>query len=199
MAGYTTLELLRRQLKIKAGDTSEDDAITQAIEAASRSIDDMPPGRPAGAFAPPTAASVRTLRTRGRLVREGCDWLLLLGSTHEIATEQDLVVEVRSGDSWQPVTGWEVEPPDPGEPITVLRASCWPRDETLRITARYGWPALPSTIAQAALIQALRLYKRRDTPEGVAGSAEWGGVIRMARLDPDVAALVESVTGPGFA
>ncbi len=200
MAGlYTSLALLRQQLKIKPADTSRDEALTQAIEASSRGIDDLPPGRPAGAFLPPTGVSTRTLRTHGRLVREGSDTLLLLGSMYEIATEQDLVVEVRSGAGWQVYTGWEVEPPDPGEPITVLRAAIWPSDEWLRITARFGWPALPGKIAQAALIQSMRLAKRPDTPEGVAGSADWGGVIRMARVDPDVAALVEAVTGPGFA
>lgn len=199
MNEYVSRNLLRNQLKITAADPLQDEALDLVIEAASRGIDDHPPGRPAGAFLPPAGPTMRELRTRGRLVREGCDWLLLLGASHEIATADGLTVEVRSGTQWRLYTGWEIEAPEPGEPITVLRARTWPRDELLRITARYGWPALPGKIAQAALIQSMRLAKRPDTPEGVAGSAEWGGVIRMARLDPDVAALVESVTGPGFA
>jgi hypothetical protein len=52
-------------------------------------------------------------------------------------------------------------------------------------------------IREATLIQALRLYKRKDSPEGVLGSAEWG-TVRVSRLDPDVAKLVESLVLPGF-
>jgi hypothetical protein len=195
--GYTTLAMLRTSLDLKAGETSQDGLLQQAIDAASRGLDDMPPGRAAGAFLPAAAASTRIVATRRRLLREGRTVLLLLGTMCEIAAEDGLAIEVRAGTGWIPFTGWEIEHPDPGDPITVLRASHWPRCD-LRITARWGWPALPPKIAQAALIQATRLYKRRTSPEGVAGSAEWGGVIRLTRLDPDVAALAESVTTPGF-
>lgn len=42
---------------------------------------------------------------------------------------------------------------------------------------------------QAALIQAARLWRRRDTPEGVIAFDEIGAV-RLSRLDTDVAMLL---------
>jgi hypothetical protein len=47
----------------------------------------------------------------------------------------------------------------------------------------------PTHIEQATLIQAARLYKRRNSPEGVAGFGEMG-VVRVSTLDPDVEALI---------
>jgi hypothetical protein len=40
------------------------------------------------------------------------------------------------------------------------------------------------------IMQAARLYKRRRSPEGVAGFAEFG-VVRVSRVDPDVAELLK--------
>lgn len=41
----------------------------------------------------------------------------------------------------------------------------------------------------AALMQSARVWRRRDTPEGVVAFDELGA-IRVTRLDPDVAALL---------
>lgn len=68
----------------------------------------------------------------------------------------------------------------------------------MRITAQFGWPAVPDDISEAALIQAARLFKRKDSPEGVIGNAEWG-VVRLSRRDPDVWNLIEQYVLPGFA
>jgi hypothetical protein len=61
---------------------------------------------------------------------------------------------------------------------------------TLDITAVWGWPAVPDDIVMACQMQATRYYKRRGSPEGIAGSAEWG-VMRIPFLDPDVKAILE--------
>jgi hypothetical protein len=45
-------------------------------------------------------------------------------------------------------------------------------------------------VAQAVLLMAARLYKRRQSPEGVAGWDEMGSV-RIISRDPDVYALLE--------
>lgn len=61
----------------------------------------------------------------------------------------------------------------------------------IRVTGRWGWPAVPASIKQATLIQAARLWKRKDAPFGVAGSVEFGSELRLlAALDPDVQALL---------
>jgi hypothetical protein len=61
----------------------------------------------------------------------------------------------------------------------------------VRVTAKWGWPAVPYPINQACILQAARIYKRYDSPLGVAGFGDLGA-IRVSRfLDPDVAQMVE--------
>jgi hypothetical protein len=46
-------------------------------------------------------------------------------------------------------------------------------------------------VQEAILLVASRLYKRRQTPEGVAGFGGEGAVVRVVASDPDVASLLE--------
>jgi hypothetical protein len=64
----------------------------------------------------------------------------------------------------------------------------------LTITAVWGWPSVPDDIIWACQMQAQRLYNRKGSPEGIAGSAEWG-VTRIPRLDPDV---LDILKGGGY-
>ena len=58
-------------------------------------------------------------------------------------------------------------------------------------SARWGWPSIPAAVTQANLIQASRLYKRKDSPFGIAGSPAEGNILRLlAKLDPDVQLLL---------
>lgn len=63
------------------------------------------------------------------------------------------------------------------------------RSDRVEITGTWGWAAVPDTVKQACSMQASRVLKRRYSPEGVAGFSEFGAV-RVARLDPDVMALL---------
>jgi hypothetical protein len=61
----------------------------------------------------------------------------------------------------------------------------------VQVTAVFGWPSVPEPITQATIIQASRIFKRYDSPLGVAGFGDLGA-IRVSRfLDPDMAQLVE--------
>jgi len=61
----------------------------------------------------------------------------------------------------------------------------------VQVTAVFGWPSVPEPVTQATIIQASRIFKRYDSPLGVAGFGELGA-IRVSRfLDPDMAQLVE--------
>lgn len=58
----------------------------------------------------------------------------------------------------------------------------------VRVTARWGWTAVPDAVKQATLLQASRIFSRREAPFGVAGSVELGSEMRLlAKVDPDVA------------
>lgn len=63
-------------------------------------------------------------------------------------------------------------------------------EKTVKITGTFGFPAVPASITQAAVIQASRIFKRLDSPLGIAGFGEMGAMRVSKGLDPDVAQLV---------
>lgn len=193
---YTTLELLKAALKIS--DSDRDDLLIAAVAAASRAIDAHTGRR----FYLDAAATARTFSARDRVLSDRYGQHLFVD---EIANATLTVEEGSASTAWTPVTStaYELEPDNAlatGRPATtLLRVSgTWTTTGKIRITTRWGWPAVPDEVAQAALIQATRLYRRKDSPEGVLGSAEWG-VIRVARVDPDVQSLLQHLTLPGMA
>jgi len=193
---YVTLEELKGQFPIESDDATRDAALNRARASASRGIDRVT-GRRFWLDADPVQ---RVFNTRGRIVRESDGDLFLVD---DIGSTAGIVVETGSGTSWTVVTGYETSPDNAladGRPITgLLRVlGSWGSSTTrLRVTARFGWPSIPDDIREAALIQATRLYKRKDSPEGIIGSAEWG-VRNLSRRDPDVWNLIEPYIIPGF-
>jgi hypothetical protein len=81
-------------------------------------------------------------------------------------------------------------------PYTTIRAIgdyLWPisgGEALVKITGIWGWPSVPIAIKQACIIQASRIYKRLDSPLGVAGFGDLGVLRVSSQLDPDVAQLV---------
>lgn len=79
-----------------------------------------------------------------------------------------------------------------GEPADSIRLPYGSTfaDGHLTITAVWGWPSVPPDIIWAAQMQASRLYRRKGSPEGIAGSAEFG-LTRIPPLDPDVLSILK--------
>lgn len=186
---YTTLYTVRLALGVN-NDTSRDDLIAAAVSAASRYIDDACGRR----FYADRTATARTYRLRGRLYATDDGEALMVD---DIASATGLAVAIGSGSSYTTITDYESLPDNAivrGQPITELlrTASRWSgygARTRVRVTAKWGWPAVPDAIAEAAKLQAVRLFRRKDSPEGVMASAEWGAV-RVSRIDPDVEALI---------
>lgn len=185
---YASLYTVRLALGVN-NDTSRDDLILAACQSASRFIDDVCGRR----FYADATATARTYRLRARVYRCDEGEALLVD---DIASTSGLIVEIGSGSTYTAVTDYETAPDNAlarGQAITELirTGSSWRYSalSRVRITARWGWPAVPDAIAEAAKLQAARLFRRKDSPEGVLASAEWGAV-RMTRMDPDVEALV---------
>jgi hypothetical protein len=65
----------------------------------------------------------------------------------------------------------------------------WGLQATVRVTGVYGFTPLPIQIKQATIIQASRIFRRLDSPLGVAGFGDMGA-IRVGKVDPDVAQLI---------
>jgi hypothetical protein len=63
------------------------------------------------------------------------------------------------------------------------------KQATVRIEGVYGFTPTPIQITQACVIQSSRIYKRLDSPLGVAGFGDMGAV-RVGKVDPDVAQLI---------
>jgi len=69
---------------------------------------------------------------------------------------------------------------------------------SVEVTAKWGWPAVPDTVKQAALMLASRLYGRKASPMGVIGVGDFGPV-RISRSDPDIAFLLMDYKRAGLA
>ncbi|KJS60694.1 hypothetical protein VM95_19760 [Streptomyces rubellomurinus] len=183
-------------LQMDPADTTRDSLLAKALSAAARSIDASCGRR----FYLDAAATARTYNPNGRvLAADGGERLIV----DDLGDTAGLLVEAGTGGVWTAITGYETGPDNAlvrGRPVTalVMPAGTWGSGSTrVRVTARWGWPAVPDDVVQATLIQAARLFRRKDSPEGVTGSAEWG-VVRLSRRDPDVWALIEHYILPGF-
>lgn len=60
-------------------------------------------------------------------------------------------------------------------------------NNTVSVTANWGWQSVPAAVKNACLIQANRFRARSVSPFGVAGSPDQGVLRLLDRLDPDVA------------
>lgn len=200
---YGSLSDLKAMLNI--ADTARDTLLTNALTSASRQIDRLCGRR----F---YADGSTSQRIYSPMRRE--HWYVDGGGlmVDDISTATGLIIEEGyQGYTGSPVGTWTdmsndfVLMPDNafalGFPVTAMRRAIGIIQDPyilVRVTANWGWPAVPDEINMAAEIQAARLYRRKDSPEGVLGNAEWGG-IRVSRIDPDVQALVAPYVKGGFA
>lgn len=184
---YYPLDLFK--LGMSAGATGRDVLLLDALETASRGVEEYCGDR---RFYP-SAVMPRVFRVRDRIVccPDGDELLV-----DDIAAAPTLV-EVRAGGragAWRPVTAYDLDPDtalERGRPVGALLADAgtWGTDR-VRITTSWGWPVTPRPVREATKLLANRLYLRKDSPDGTAGVGEWGPV-RVAASDPDVRALLE--------
>ena len=198
MGDYVTLDEFKDL--IQEPGTDRDGALTDVLDAAERDVEEHC-GR---VFTKDASASQRVIRPIGNVVDEFDGQSVLLD---DIASVTGLVVETGAGGTWTTLasSAYETYPlnsPADGRPITsILRLNAtWTSSsgQRVRVTAVWGWPEVPAQVKQAVLLQANRLWKRKGSPEGVAGSSEWG-VIRVGRIDPDVETLLAPLRKPGLA
>lgn len=183
---YTTLAQLRGELNIRPENTSHDAGLARALTSSARSVEQWCDNRPLGAFLLDGAASAKVFRFNRWTIYDR-DWCVYRVPVREFGSLDDLVVETSTdGTTWTATTGYETWPEnalDEQKPITHLVFADY--GDRLRVTARWGWPVIPSQVAEANLRTAARAYRRKDSPDGVAGSSDWG-LIRVPNLDPDV-------------
>ncbi len=80
--------------------------------------------------------------------------------------------------------------------LRALNGKLFPIDSsgrpTIQVTATWGWSQVLEQVREACLLKAQRYYRRKDTPDGIAGSSEWGAV-RITKQDPDITELLDKL------
>lgn len=173
---YATVDELKAYVSIPDDDTVDDAELAGKITAASRSIDQHTRRQ----FGQVEAIELREypIRRNGLMVVD------------DLTDATGLLVEV-DGTSVVPLYLNPRNALQRGMPYTRIFLPSG-SSGVAQVTALWGWVAVPATIKEAALLQASRLFKRRDAPFGVAGSPDLGSEIRLlAKVDPDVAVMLE--------
>ena len=82
--------------------------------------------------------------------------------------------------------------------VTPQGNNAWPVKvaKSVKIAGVFGYQSgtsasAPMDIREACIIQSIRIFHRKDNPYEVAGSAEMGQLIHIAKLDPDVQLKLE--------
>lgn len=184
---YRTLAEVKAFLRIT--DTDDDAALSLAITAASRAIDDRC-NRQFGLVGSSEARQYSACWSR-RYRR----WVV---EFDDLSSATGLTVTVPAGtvDAYvlRPVNALKlgrVYTELHVKPEAVAKPTGRDPDEVTMTTDKWGWPAFPGTVKQATDLQVSRWHARRDAPFGVAGSPDIGSEIRLlAKLDPDVEVML---------
>lgn len=190
---YVTRAQLKATLSL-SGETFADADIDAALTAASRMVDGYCRRR---FWADADANQVR-LYTPSLPGRVAIDDLVTL-----TALEEDLDLDGVYETPWVLGTDFVLAPANAaadGLPYTQVvvhpagnrRFGSFRYPNTIRLTGKFGWPAVPGEVVQATSILAGRLLKRaREAPLGVVViGIESGAVGRVPSVDPDVRALL---------
>ena len=184
--GYTDLATLKLSLSIT--DSVDDTWLEICVTAASRAIDNF------------TERVFYT--TEGSRVYIPYDNFLVeiddLASltTLKTSTNVDGVFDQTWGTNdrqLEPLNGIAGGIPSPTTHIRAVGDYWFPtavQEATVEVTGTFGWSAVPDAVEQACILQAARYFKRADSPMGVAGFDAMG-VVRLSRIDPDIATLLE--------
>jgi hypothetical protein len=193
--GYCSLSDVKASARIT--DTVDDSLLELAVESASRLIDSY---------------TQRTFYNAGTASR------LFVPQDNYLTEVDDLITltELKTSDgddfgtTWQ-TKDYQLEPLNgivdgiAGHPTTRIRAvddflfNVLDGEATVRVTGTWGWSAVPTAIKQATVIQASRIFKRNDSPLGIAGFGDMGAIRVGSQLDPDVKQLVEPFRKVRFA
>lgn len=184
--GYASLNQIKAAARIT--DAVDDSLLEMAVESASRMID---------------AECDRNFYTSGTATRDFTPNDMYTVDTDDLTS----IVSVKlddTGDLTFPITlaatDYQTEPLNQrvsGNPYPIYRLRMigdyllpiWGNQATVRIEGVYGFTPLPIQVTQACIIQASRIFKRLDSPLGVAGFGDMGA-IRVGKVDPDVAMLI---------
>lgn len=187
---YASLNDLKTALRI--GDGVDDALLEIALESASRMVDEY------------TMRSFYNAGTATRVFVPDDDDLVSIDDAISVSSVAVSTMLYNTFDQVWTTADYQTEPLNnmsdglTGWPITRIRAVGmyeFPnKDEiaTVQVTGVWGWSSVPTVVKQATIIQAMRIFKRLDSPLGVISSPDMGYFRVSSRIDPDVAMLLNS-------
>ena len=194
--GYSTRNQIKAALRIGTADTIDDELIDNCAGAASRLID---------GYCNRKFWSVGSATSRVYTAEDDyyCSIDDIAGTALTLKTSSlaDGVFDV----TWT-VTDYQLEPLNGNldgltwsyDKIRAVGDYLFPNvnanygsQALVQVKAIFGWPSVPEPVTQATIIQAARIFKRYDSPLGVAGFGDLGAIRVSRYLDPDMAQLVE--------
>lgn len=186
--GYCTLNELKAALGIS--DAVDDTPLEAAITSTSRMIDDYT-----------NRFFWKDGTTQSPVVRYYTPVDIWQLYTDDFVSITSLATDDNFNQTWDTVwdsTDWMLEPvnnPRRGWPynrILAIGSYIYPANlpQSVKMTGVFGWNSVPSEVNAACIIQASRLFNRRQSPFGIAGSPEIGTVRLLSKLDADVEALL---------
>jgi hypothetical protein len=185
--GYCTLAEIKASARIS--DSVDDSLLELAVESASRMVDSY-----TQRYFYNAGTATRLFAPQDSYVAEIDDLISL--TTLQTSDGDDF------GTTWA-AKDYQLEPLNgnvdglTGHPATRIRAvddfifNVLDGEATVRVVGVWGWSAVPIAVKQATVIQAARIFKRNDSPLGIAGFGEMGAVRVGVQLDPDVKHLID--------
>jgi len=194
--GYATLAQVKSALRIT--DTVDDTLLEMAIESASRAIDSY-----ANRNFYSAGTATRYYVPQDALVTVIDDLISLTTLESSSSIDQDYDLTWTAGEyQLEPLNGLVDGLATPYTQIRAIGNRYWnvlDGEATIKITGTWGFASVPIAVTQACVIQSSRIYKRLDSPLGVAGFGDLGVMRVSQKLDPDVAQLVDSYRKVRFA
>jgi phage gp36-like protein len=194
--GYATRNQVKAALRIGTADTLDDDLIDNCVGAASRLIDGYCNRR----FWQSGTAEARIFQAEDSFycsIDDIAGTALTLKSSTQADGTFDLTWS-RSDYQLEPLNGnldgltWAYDKIRAvGDYLFPTVNANYGEQALVQVTAVFGWPSVPEPVVQATIIQASRIFKRYDSPLGVAGFGDLGAIRVSRYLDPDMAQLVE--------
>jgi hypothetical protein len=190
MTAYATTAQIKAGLRIAVTDTIDDTLLGSCGTAASALIDGY------------VGRTFSTFGTATRYYAADDPWVLQIddlgGTALTLQTSSSLNNTYDL--TWAP-TDYQLEPLNgivDGQsfPYTRIRAIgnyAFPTFASyvgVKLTGVFGFASVPAVVTQACIIQAERLFKRLDSPLGVAGYGDMGVMRVSSKLDADVAMLL---------
>jgi len=194
--GYATRNQVKAALRIGTADTIDDDLIDNCVGAASRLIDGYCNRR----FWQTGTAEARVYQAEDSFY---CSIDDIAGTAITLKTSS--FADGNFDVTWTP-SDYQLEPLNGNldgltwsyDKIRAVGDYLFPtvnanfgEQALVQVTAVFGWPSVPEPVTQATIIQASRIFKRYDSPLGVAGFGDLGAIRVSRYLDPDMAQLVE--------